>query len=81
MSGVGRVVATTVTAGWDNFLIDFAAIAARFGGIPLFNQTRGFTPEQAAKAYGNRLQRFRILRRQMDPQDRLLNQFFAEHIG
>lgn len=72
---------TTITAGWDDFLIDYAAIAARFSGIPLFNQTRGFTPEQAARAYGARLQRFRILRQQMDPQDRMLNQFFAEHIG
>lgn len=72
---------TTVTGGWDDFLIDFAAIAGRFGGIPLFNQTRGFTPDQATKAYGDRLAKFRNLRQQMDPQDRLLNQFFAEHIG
>ena len=72
---------TTVNTGWDDFLMDFAAIASRFGGIPVFNQTPGFQPEHAAKAYGARLERFRILRRQMDPQDRLLNQFFAEHIG
>ena len=72
---------TTVTAGWDDFLVDFAAIAARFGGAPLFNMTRGFSPEHAAKAYGVRLAKFRALRQQMDPQDRLLNQFFAEHIG
>ncbi len=74
-------IRTTVTAGWDDFLIDFAAIASRFGGIPILNQTRGFTPEQASKAYGERLSKFRTLRQQMDPQDRLLNQFFAEHIG
>jgi FAD/FMN-containing dehydrogenase len=72
---------TTVTDGWDDFLLDFGAIASRFGGIPVFNQTLGFTPEHAAKAYGARLERFRILRHQMDPQDRMLNQFFAEHIG
>lgn len=74
-------IRTTVTAGWDDFLIDFGAIAARFGGIPIFNLTRGFKPEHASKAYGTRLARFRALRRQMDPQDRMLNQFFAEHIG
>ena len=74
-------IRTTVTAGWDDFLMDFSAIAARFGGRPIFNQTRGFKPDQASKAYGERLARFRELRRQMDPQDRLLNQFFAEHIG
>ena len=72
---------TTITDGWDDFLIDFAAIATRFDGVPVMNQTRGFTEAQAARAYGQRLKRFRSLRRQMDPQDRLLNQFFAEHMG
>lgn len=72
---------TTVNRGWDDFLIDFAAIAARFGGVPMFNETPGFTPAQAAKAYGIRLAQFRTLRAQMDPQNRMLNQFFAEHIG
>ncbi|UCG71905.1 MAG: FAD-binding protein [Chromatiales bacterium] len=74
-------IRTTVTAGWDDFLIDFAAIAAHFGGIPILNQTRGFTPAQATRAYGERLVKFKALRQQMDPQDRLLNQFLAEHIG
>jgi hypothetical protein len=71
---------TTLTPGWENFLIDFAGIATRFGGIPVFNQTPGFSPEHAAKAYGPRLERFRILRAQMDPQDRMLNQFFGEQL-
>ncbi len=72
---------TTNTNGWDNFLIDFAGIASNFGGIPMFNQTPGFTPEQAARAYGKRLKHFRAMRRKADPENRLLNQFFAEHIG
>ena len=67
--------------GWDNFLLDFADLAARFGGIPLFNQTRGMSPRHADEAYGGRLRRFRKLRRQLDPENRCLNQFFAEHIG
>ena len=72
---------STSTRGWDDFLIDFGAIAGRFGGIPLFNQTRSFTPDQARKAYGARHTQFMKLRQQMDPQDRLLNQFFGEHLA
>jgi FAD/FMN-containing dehydrogenase len=72
---------TTVLEGWEEFLFDFGAIAARFGGVPVFNLTVGSKPEHAAKAYGARLQKFRALRQQMDPQDRMLNQYFAEHVG
>ena len=67
--------------GWDNFLLDFAELAARFGGIPLFNQTRGMSPRHAQEAYGRQLRRFRKTRRQLDPENRCLNQFFAEYIG
>lgn len=67
--------------GWDNFLLDFAQIATRFNGIPLFNQTRGMSACHAETAYGGRLRRFRELRRKLDPENRCLNQFFSEHIG
>jgi len=67
--------------GWDNFLLDFADLATGFDGIPLFNQTRGMLQHHAANAYGNRLRRFRDVRRQLDPDNRCLNQFFSEHIG
>jgi hypothetical protein len=72
---------TTNSDGWDDFLIDFAKISAHFGGIPSLNQTRGFTPDQVAGAYGKRLDRFRAFRRRFDPKGRLLNQFFAEFVG
>jgi hypothetical protein len=72
---------STNTKGWTEFLIDFASIASNFDGIPMFNETPGFTTNQAARAYGKRLERFRAMRRQADPENRLLNQFFAEHIG
>lgn len=74
-------VRSTNMEGWDNFLLDFADLAARFGGIPLFNQTRGMSPHHAQDGYGQRLSRFRAVRRQLDPQNRCLNQYFAEHIG
>jgi len=72
---------STNTDGWENFLLDFAELATRFGGIPLFNQTRGMSPHHARDAYGDRLRRFRDVRQKLDPQNRCLNQFFAEHIG
>lgn len=72
---------STNLEGWEDFLLDFAKISSCFGGVPLFNQTRGFSPEQVHQAYGKRLQRFRAMRAKLDPQNRLLNQFFAEHVG
>lgn len=74
-------VRSTNTDGWENFLLDFADLAARFGGTPLFNQTGGATVQHAATAYGKRLARFRALRRKLDPGNRCLNQYFAEYIG
>jgi hypothetical protein len=67
--------------GWDDFLLDFANIATHFGGIPLFNQTRGFSPEQVKQAYGKRLMAFQAMRTKADPDGRLLNQFFTEHLA
>ena len=72
---------TTVVNGWDDFLLDFAELAARFDGIPVFNQTRGFTAAHVHRAYGARLQRFRMMRRRADPRDRMLNQYFAEFMS
>ncbi|MGI9329450.1 MAG: FAD-binding protein [Gammaproteobacteria bacterium] len=72
---------TTVTDGWEDFLIDFGAIAGRFGGIPLLNYTRGVPTGHVKQAYGSRLEKFCQLREQIDPQNRLLNQFFTEHLG
>jgi hypothetical protein len=81
----GPVFALTLRStnldGWDDFLVDFGRIAANFSGIPLFNQTKGFTPDQASVAYGKRLKVFRAARQKADPENRLLNQFFAEYIG
>lgn len=72
---------STNDEGWDDFLLEFAEFAERYKGIPVFNQTKGIKPRYAAGIYGKRLARFRDIRTRLDPQDRLLNQFFAEHIG
>jgi len=72
---------STATRGWDDFLMDFAEVAGRFGGVPVFNQTRCFTRSQAEQAYGLRLEKFRAMRRRADPHGRMLNQFFAEFMN
>jgi hypothetical protein len=74
-------VRTTDTRGWDDFLLEFAEFAIGFAGIPLFNQTRGFTGSYVDDVYGERLAQFRALRKRLDPEDRVLNQFFAEQVG
>jgi hypothetical protein len=71
---------STNKAGWEEYLLDFAEFAARFKGIPVFNQTRGIKPGYASRVYGERLKRFCDIRKRLDPKDRLLNQFFAEHL-
>ena len=67
--------------GWDDFLLGFAEFAAHFRGLPVFNQTPSFRPAYARRIYGERLHRFRAMRQRLDPEDRLLNQYFAEHLG
>jgi FAD/FMN-containing dehydrogenase len=72
---------STQTEGWDDFVFDFAEFAASHHGIPFFNQTKNATPETVAKAFGNRLAFFNKVRRELDPDDRLLNQYFGNYFG
>jgi hypothetical protein len=71
---------STNKEGWEDYLLDFAEFAERFKGIPSFNQTRAVKPGYASRIYGERLKRFCDIRRRLDPNDRLLNQFFAENL-
>ena len=69
---------STQQKGWDDFVIDLTAFAENWGGTPLFHQTRAFRAEYAARAYGSRLEFFRKIRRQLDPEKRLLNPYLAQ---
>jgi len=71
---------STQAAGWGDFVLDFADFAAHNHGVPFFNQTRDATPEVVAQRYGTRLTFFNKVRRQLDPHDRLLNQFFQAYM-
>jgi len=74
------VLQTTSTEqrGWDDFVIDLSQFAENWGGTPIFNQSRAFRAEHATRTYGSRLEFFRKIRRQLDPEKRLLNPFLAQ---
>jgi hypothetical protein len=71
---------STQTQGWADFLLELAEFAEPHGGVPFFNQTQGATSELVAQRFGTRLAFFRKVRRELDPDDRLLNQFFATYM-
>ena len=71
---------STQDHGWDDFVLDFADFAAKHRGVPFFNQTRNAAPEVVAQRFGTRLAFFNKVRRELDPYDRLVNQFFQSYL-
>lgn len=69
---------STQQRGWDDFVIDLAMFAEKWGGTPLFSQTRAFRAEHALQTYSTRLQFFKKIRQQLDPDRRLLNPYLAQ---
>jgi FAD/FMN-containing dehydrogenase len=67
--------------GWKPFLAAFNEFASERGGSPLLNQTFGLTPAIVQKAFGERLKTLAAARRQFDPGDRLLNDYFRTLFG
>lgn len=67
--------------GWEDFLRAYNDFCSERGGVPLFNQTWGIEPQQARKAFGDRIRRFNDYRRQFDPTNRLLTDYFRELLG
>jgi FAD binding domain len=72
---------STQDIGWDDFVFDFAEFAMSHNGVPLFNQTKNAPPEYVNARLGARLAFFKKVRRELDPHDRLLNQFFGVYVG
>ncbi|MDJ0938550.1 MAG: FAD-binding oxidoreductase [Woeseiaceae bacterium] len=71
--------ASTQQKGWDDFVIDLADFAEHWAGVPIFSQTRSVRAEYAGQVYADRLDFFRRIRRQLDPEDRLLTPFMAQY--
>ncbi|HSC07188.1 MAG TPA: FAD-binding oxidoreductase [Steroidobacteraceae bacterium] len=72
---------STGDEGWEDFVIEFNEFCVQRGGTPLLNQTRSLTQEQTAQAFGTRLKLFNALRKRLDPDDRMLNVYFAQLLG
>lgn len=75
---IALTTASTQSPGWDNFVIDLADFAEKWGGTPMISQSRGLRAEYAIQTYANRLDFFRRTRRQLDPGNRLLSPFLAQ---
>ena len=71
---------STQMDGWDDFVLDFAEFAAEHRGVPFFNQTRNATSDWVASRFDRRLAFFARVRRELDPHDRMLNQYFATYM-
>lgn len=70
---------STQSAGWEDFAIDFAEFAQHWGGSPFFNQTRSLSPDYASEIFGSRFSFFRKIRRQLDPDNRMMNPFLSQY--
>jgi FAD/FMN-containing dehydrogenase len=67
---------STANDGWEGFLDAYNEFCVARNGMPLLNQTPGLTAATVQKAYGDRWKAFATARKQFDPNDRLLNDYF-----
>lgn len=77
---IALTTASTQVSGWDDFVIDLAEFSEKWGGSPLISQSRALRAEHVIQVYNKRLDFFRRLRRQLDPENRLLNPFLAQFL-
>jgi len=77
-SMVAITTASTQGKGWEDFVIDLADFAEKWGGTPLISESRALRAEHVIQTYSRRLDLFRRLRRQLDPDNRLLSPFLAQ---
>jgi FAD/FMN-containing dehydrogenase len=69
---------STANPGWFEYLEAYNQFCSDRNGLPLLNQTYGLTPQIVQKAFGSRLTQFEQLRKQYDPGNRLLNDYFRQ---
>jgi hypothetical protein len=68
---------STDPSGWEDFVLGLDEFAQQHKGTPLFNQTKGASASGVNASFDTRLPFFRKVRAQFDPDDRMLNQYFA----
>jgi hypothetical protein len=69
---------STGNPGWPEFLLAYNDFCSTRGGIPLFNQTPGLTRDQVRLAFGDKLTTLNAKRKELDPTDRMLNDYYRE---
>ena len=67
---------STANPGWYEFLDAYNQFCSDRNGKPLPNQTPGLTAAMLRKVYGDKLTLLENTRRQYDPNNRLLNDYF-----
>jgi len=77
-SMIALTTASTQAKGWEDFVIDLAEFAEKWGGTPLISQSRALRAEHVIQTYSKRLDCFRLLRRKLDADKRLLSPFLAQ---
>jgi len=77
-SMIAITTASTQADGWDDFVIDLAEFAEKWGGLPLISQSRALRGNHVIQSYSKRLDFFRRMRRQLDPENRFLSPFLAQ---
>ncbi len=77
-SMIAITTASTQPDGWEDFVIDLAEFAEKWGGLPLISQSRALRANHVIQSYSNRLDFFRRMRRQLDPENRFLSPFMAQ---
>jgi len=70
---------STQKRGWDDFILYLSEFAENWGGTPLFNQTPSTRDAYVSQTYSGRMEFFKKIRRQLDPEDRLLNPYLARY--
>ena len=66
---------------WEDFLLGLDEFAQQHQGLPFFNQTKGASAACVHSAFDTRLSFFKKVREQLDPEDRMLNQYFATYLA
>ena len=63
---------------WDRFLGEFNDWSSKRGGVPLLNQSPFVTRAQVSAAYGDRWKKLSDWVRSVDPDGRMVNEFFRD---
>jgi hypothetical protein len=74
---IDPIHACTNRADWERFLQEFNVFAYERNGVPLLNQSPFVDRLQVTAAYGTRWEEFSARIKEMDPDGRMLNPFFA----